>query len=407
MFISVLIVPSAFADTIELRNGNRLTGVILRESTPSVIIDTSSGRVTLPRTIIRSIVYEGEASRHLWAGDVALSKGDLERAAEEYTKAAEYPEAVQTAQLKLQDLESVRRARYTAQEARLRDRAEMLRNSGKIEQAVALITKYLEENEASPELIVYRGTLRTELAFWYYDHVRNDDALRQIELARQDNAPPELLHLMWAKIDALENRFSFARQEFEMALKANPNVVALAERSETVSTLLVQLQRPDPTPVPLPIPPKPLKLGESEIMRRIREAVLASTDAHGVDPLLVEAVIMAESSFRPDAVSPAGAQGLMQLMPATAQMLGVTDAFDIAQNIEGGVSYLAMLQQEFGAENLDLVLAGYNAGPGRVHRYNKTVPPYKETQAYVQKVQKLYGTLKENPAGSRFASATP
>jgi soluble lytic murein transglycosylase-like protein len=107
-------------------------------------------------------------------------------------------------------------------------------------------------------------------------------------------------------------------------------------------------------------------------------------ERHGISPDLVRAVIQAESGFNRWAVSPKGAMGLMQLMPATARDLGVSDPFHPDENIRGGVWYLATLLERFD-QDVVRALAAYNAGPERVVRYNG-VPPYRETQNYVKKI---------------------
>ena len=112
--------------------------------------------------------------------------------------------------------------------------------------------------------------------------------------------------------------------------------------------------------------------------------ISAASRDYGVDEAIVRAIIHAESAFNPNALSRVGAQGLMQLMPATARRFGVGNAFDAAQNIRGGVQYLAFLLKRFNGD-LSLVAAGYNAGEGAVDKY-KGVPPYSETQRYVERV---------------------
>ncbi len=112
--------------------------------------------------------------------------------------------------------------------------------------------------------------------------------------------------------------------------------------------------------------------------------IASAARQYGVDEAVVRAIIHAESAFNPRAVSRVGAQGLMQLMPATAERFGVADAFDATQNIRGGVKYLAWLLKRFDG-NVTLAAAGDNAGEGAVDKYNG-VPPYKETQRYVQRV---------------------
>ena len=114
-----------------------------------------------------------------------------------------------------------------------------------------------------------------------------------------------------------------------------------------------------------------------------------------VNPLLVDSVIQVESNYNPFAVSPKGAQGLMQLMPATARRFGVTDSFDPKQNIEAGVRYLKFLQDTFQDDRL--AIAAYNAGEKAVAKYGD-VPPYPETVSYVAKVGKKYGQAKRAAA---------
>ncbi len=116
----------------------------------------------------------------------------------------------------------------------------------------------------------------------------------------------------------------------------------------------------------------------------IREAATR----HGVDPRLIAAVAMRESGGDPNSVSRVGAQGLIQLMPATAKFLGVTDVLDIRENILAGTHYLRMLLDTFHGD-LGLTLAAYNAGPGAVERY-RGVPPYRETINYVSAVRSTY-----------------
>lgn len=123
---------------------------------------------------------------------------------------------------------------------------------------------------------------------------------------------------------------------------------------------------------------------------------------HRVDPLLVHSVIQVESGYNKYAVSPKGAQGLMQLIPATARRYGVKNPFDPKENIEAGVKYLRDLQSMFGDDRL--ALAAYNAGEGAVTRYG-WIPPYSETQNYVYQVGLRYGAARR--AASATAVATP
>lgn len=129
-----------------------------------------------------------------------------------------------------------------------------------------------------------------------------------------------------------------------------------------------------------------------------------AAEAHGLDPKLLHALVATESAYRTDAVSPAGAAGLTQLMPATALDLGVRDRFDPDQNLRGGADYLARQLRRFG--DLRLALAAYNAGPGRVARLGR-IPDIQETRQYVDAVIECYLALTAGRAVTNSRQCRP
>ncbi|MEC7241090.1 MAG: lytic transglycosylase domain-containing protein [Myxococcota bacterium] len=137
-----------------------------------------------------------------------------------------------------------------------------------------------------------------------------------------------------------------------------------------------------------PLPePAAVSLERFPLLNRYDALLHEKSQLHGVPFALLKAVCVAESGMNPNAVSRAGAQGLMQLMPPTARDLGVTDSFNPEQNVDGGARYLATQYRRFGSYRL--ALAAYNAGPGAVQKHNG-IPPFEETQAYVPKVMDLW-----------------
>ena len=153
----------------------------------------------------------------------------------------------------------------------------------------------------------------------------------------------------------------------------------------------------------------PLSIEEEGLEPEIpfKEVIVEASRRYGLPPALVMAVVKAESNFQPEARSPKGAMGLMQLMPSTAEELGVKDPFDPRQNVEGGVRYLRQLLDHFFGD-LKLALAAYNAGPSEVKRH-KGMPPYQETQQYVERVMRytqefLLSSLPSNPSREAPAS---
>jgi soluble lytic murein transglycosylase-like protein len=161
--------------------------------------------------------------------------------------------------------------------------------------------------------------------------------------------------------------------------------VAVNEKSEIAVPLnWVREIRYVPDPVPAPVQEAALENELATSDFAYADLVMSLAKKHEVDWKLVAAVMRAESNFNPRAVSPKGAQGLMQLMPGTARLYSVTDPYDPVQNIDAGVRHLKMLIQRFPGK-LDLVLAAYNSGEKTVDRF-KGIPPFSETRSYVKKV---------------------
>lgn len=160
----------------------------------------------------------------------------------------------------------------------------------------------------------------------------------------------------------------------EASKAASPHAVSVV-RADTRTGRLVRS---------IVVSPKPATKSLDSAVQGIVDETAKSLD---VNPSLVHSVIEVESNYNPFAISPKGAQGIMQLMPETARRFGVENTFDARQNIEGGIKYLKFLQQTFGDDRL--AIAAYNAGEKAVQKYG-SVPPYPETKNYVQKVSQKY-----------------
>jgi soluble lytic murein transglycosylase-like protein len=139
----------------------------------------------------------------------------------------------------------------------------------------------------------------------------------------------------------------------------------------------------------------PLK-GYTTGSKRIDGLIIASAARNQLDPVLVYSVMHQESAFNPRAVSRKGARGLMQVIPATATRFGVRNIFNPQQNIEAGARYLRFLLDTYEGD-VNLALAAYNAGEGNVERYNKQVPPFRETVKYVSEVRQRYEAINHSP----------
>jgi soluble lytic murein transglycosylase-like protein len=215
----------------------------------------------------------------------------------------------------------------------------------------------------------------------------------------------EDLGAIQARISEIEGRLASLAPPAPPAI--GPGVASLPSFSQT----LQRTQTPAGAPLPLrtagnetrgvtvppaalgPLPPLPVTPNTTHLIPIVHQAgtgqyaslIQTYADKHGLAPALVKAVIQTESGGNPHAVSPAGAMGLMQLMPSNVQEAGISDPFDPEQNIAAGTEQLSGLMKQYGG-NLDLTLAGYNAGPGNVRKYGG-IPPFSETQNYIRKVR--------------------
>jgi|SRR5215470_10985884 len=206
-----------------------------------------------------------------------------------------------------------------------------------------------------------------------------------------------------SEVAVLRNGFTI-RHERRVLIGANTRLYpSAADEGSYVDIPTVEIERiePDLTPAEpvvttqspvVPATPTPASQVVTSPKVDIHQAVSDASDRYRLDPDLLDSVIRAESGFNPHAVSPKGAQGLMQLMPQTASKLGVPNAFDPQANVDGGTRYLRELLERY---NFDLIkaLAAYNAGPHRVEQY-KGVPPYKETRHYVASIVRDFNRKK-------------
>ena len=187
-----------------------------------------------------------------------------------------------------------------------------------------------------------------------------------------------LAALLWAATPACaDTLYSFVDEHGVMHFSDSPVSDPRYRRIAGAPQAAAPSGKPQPRPAPAALRP--------HIEHAARQT--------GLDPALIQAVAQVESAFNPNAQSPKGALGLMQLMPATAQRYGVTNPLDPATNLLGGARYLSDLLRLFN-DDLELALAAYNAGENAVMKYDKQIPPYRETRAYVPRVLARYAVVR-------------
>jgi soluble lytic murein transglycosylase-like protein len=221
------------------------------------------------------------------------------------------------------------------------------------------------------------------------------------------------LPVMGTDLAILHNGFSIRHERRETVGSVTRLYLGTGKDYVDIATAQIERFEKDQSPVVVPSPAPaaaslvPARLAKPQALKQqdLKEVINTISDQHHLDPDFISSVIHAESGFNPRAVSPKGAQGLMQLMPGTASKLGVSNAFDPRANVEGGTRYLSELLERY---NFDVIkaLAAYNAGPGRVQQYGG-VPPYYETRTYVARIVRDYNRKKiaERKAAAATAKA--
>ncbi len=211
----------------------------------------------------------------------------------------------------------------------------------------------------------------------------------------------------------LHNGFSIPHERREVIGSVTRLYLGTGKDYVDIATSQIERFEKDQSPIVVPasvptaasVTPAPSAKTQPLKAQDLKEVINTISDRHQIDPDFISSVIHAESGFNPRAVSPKGAQGLMQLMPGTASKLGVTNAFDPRANVEGGTRYLTELLERY---NFDVLkaLAAYNAGPHRVQQYGG-VPPYYETRTYVARIVRDYNRKKiaERKAAAATAKA--
>ncbi|HPA45705.1 MAG TPA: lytic transglycosylase domain-containing protein [bacterium] len=367
---------SLHPDLLHLKDAGALEGHFISEDAREVVFFTLGGEVRLPRARVDRVDRSADGESELFLGRGFLDRKVLESAETWFQSASRYAKWKSGAEQGLAEIAEIRNQQEVEQRQLQEKRLATLIFEGDYDAGLRAIDKWSKQEKVQEEdqWAGHRAKIHFLLAKNAVDHLDYRRADYHLKRAQDAGMSDEEWRHLRAEVD---------------------------RRRRTGYTDIAKEQPPAPAPVQAA---KRLDIEKAieSVGLEVSASLLTLAEEHalqaGIDPLLVCAVIQAESAWNPKAQSPKGAQGLMQLMPVTAREMGVSDPLDPSENIKGGTGYLKGLLDLYGVENpaspgdesnLQLALGAYNAGPARIAQYNG-LPPFEETRSYVQRVTRLY-----------------
>ncbi|MBN2327796.1 MAG: lytic transglycosylase domain-containing protein [Candidatus Omnitrophica bacterium] len=368
-------VPKEY-DLVCMESGNLIEGSILIETNLLITLETLGGSVSVPIQSVKKVVRARPGESALLLGLTFLERRNLSKAEQFLNKASAYLDWREASKEGLQRLEEYKNEEREKQKLREQEEIERLIQRRGLQAGINVLEKRYKNAEDDFEDEYwgsYRGKLHLMRAQDRIDHLDLGEAERQLALA-------EKFGVNQKEWEAVRKELLDARRE---SVLLGPNALA-SRRFSAKKTKALDIGSSFLAAVK-----KAQQRGEKVPPLELLHMVDRYAKMNELDPLLVCAMIDTESSWRKDVVSSKGAQGLMQLMPMTAQELDVSDPFNPEENIKGGTSYMRFLLTLF--DDLDTALAAYNVGPGRVERSG--IPP--AGKRYIDKVRKRIATLQK------------